>query len=200
LNRRSYNAIAKDWDAARTTLFPYEPPFLDRLTNSLLRGARILDLGCGTGRPVAEFLIRQGYAVTGVDQAEDLLALARERLPEGRWLQAKMEEFEPDEEYDGAVVWDSLFHIPRKHHEPILRSVLRSLRTGSKVMLTVGGSEHPPFTDTMYGQVFFYDSHAPEAALEILKSLGATVEHAEFINPPTSGRDKGRYGIVASVA
>jgi SAM-dependent methyltransferase len=190
LNRRSYNAIAKDWDAARTTLFPYELPFLDRLTNSLLRGARILDLGCGTGRPVAAFLIRQGYAVTGVDQAEDLLALARERLPEGRWLQAKMEEFEPDEKYDGAVVWDSLFHIPRKHHEPILRNVLRSLRTGSKIMLTVGGSEHPPFTDTMYGQVFFYDSHAPEAAMEILKSLGATVEHAEFINPPTSGRDE----------
>ena len=200
MNRRSYNAIAKDWDAARSTLFPYEPPFLERLTNSLPRGARLLDLGCGTGRPVAEFLIRQGYAVTGVDQAEDLLALARERLPEGRWLQAEMEKFEPDEEYDGAVVWDSLFHIPRKHHEPILRNVLRSLRTGSKVILTVGGSEHPPFTDTMYGQVFFYDSHAPAAALEILKSLGATVEHAEFINPPTSSRDKGRYGIVASVA
>ncbi len=52
----------------------------------------------------------------------------------------------------------------------------------------------------MYGQPFFYDSHRPEAVVAILKSLGATIEHTEFINPPTTGRDKGRYGIVASVA
>lgn len=200
LNRRSYNAIASNWDAARSSLFPYEHPFLERLTEGLLRPARILDLGCGTGRPVAEFLVRQGFDVTGVDQAEELLALARKRLPEGRWLRAQMETFEPDEEYDGAVVWDSLFHIPREHHEPILRSVLRSMRKGSRLILTVGGSDHPPFTDTMYGQPFFYDSHPPEAVLRILNSLGATVEYGEFINPPTSGRDKGRYGIVASVA
>ncbi len=67
-------------------------------------------------------------------------------------------------------------------------------------MLTVGGSNHPPFTDTMFGQSFFYDSHSPVAILKVLESLRFTVEHAEFINPPTGGRDKGRYGIVASVA
>lgn len=199
MNRRSYNAIAKDWDAARSSLFPHEIPFLEHLTSNLVRPARVLDLGCGTGRPIAEFLLRQGYSVTGVDQAEDLLALARERLPQGRWVHAQLETFAPDEEYDGAVIWDSLFHIPREHHEPILRTTLRSLRKGSRAILTVGGSEHPPFTDTMYGQTFFYDSHAPADVLAVLKSLGATVEHAEYINPPTSGRDKGRYGIVASV-
>lgn len=200
MNRRSYNAIAKDWDAARSSLFAYEMPFLERLTKVLPCPARILDLGCGTGRPIAEFLLRQGYSVTGVDQAEELLAIARNRLPEGRWLQAEMETFKPDEEYDGAVVWDSMFHIPREHHEPILQRVLGNMRRGSRLILTVGGSDHPPFTDTMYGQSFFYDSHTPEAAVAILRALGAVIEHTEFINPPTSGRDKGRYGIVASVA
>lgn len=200
MNRHSYNAIAKDWDAARSSLLPYERPFLERLMNNLARPAKVLDLGCGTGRPMAEILLRQGHSVTGVDQAEDLLLLARERLPEGRWLQAELETFLPDEDYDGAVIWDALFHIPREHHESILRSVLRSLQKGSKLILTVGGSEHPPFTDTMYGQTFFYDSHAPGTVLDILRSLGTIVEHAAYINLPTSGRDKGRYGIVASVS
>ena len=199
MNRHSYNAIAKDWDQARSALLPSERRFLDRLTGRLHRSSKILDLGCGTGRPIAESLLRQGLSVTGVDQAENLLALARERLPRGRWLHAQMETFEPDENYDGAVVWDSLFHVPREHHAPILRRVLASLLPGSKMILTVGGSAHPPFTDTMYGESFFYDSHSPEAISEVLNSLGATIDHAEFINPPTGGRDKGRYAIVASV-
>jgi hypothetical protein len=33
-----------------------------------------------------------------------------------------------------------------------------------------------------------------------MKSLGANIEISEFINPPTSGRDKGRLGILARVA
>lgn len=200
MNRRSYNAIVKDWDAVRTALFRHEPAFLDRLVSDMQPSAKVLDLGCGTGRPVAEFLLQQGFSVTGVDQAEDLLALARQRLPEGRWLHAQMESFEPDEDYDGAVIWDSLFHVPREHQEPILRRVVRRLRSGARLMLSVGGSDHPPFTDTMYGQPFFYDSHTPEAVVSILNTLGTVIEHAEFINPPTGGRDKKRYGIVARVA
>jgi hypothetical protein len=35
MNRNSYNAIAKDWDAARSSLLPYERPFLERLLNML---------------------------------------------------------------------------------------------------------------------------------------------------------------------
>ncbi len=199
LNRRSYNTIAHAWDAARTQLLPCELPFLEMLTSSLPLPARLLDLGCGTGRPIAEFLLEKGLAVTGVDQADDLLALARQRFPAGRWLQADMESFEPDEEFDGAVVWDSLFHVERVHHEPILGRVLSSMKRGSKLLVTVGGSDHPPFTDTMYGQTFFYDSHPPIVITEILESLGATIEFATFINKPTCGRDKGRYGIVARV-
>lgn len=198
MNRTSYNAIAKDWDAARSGLFRHELPFLKRLTVNLCPPAKFLDLGCGTGRPIAEFLLKQGFSVTGVDQAESLLAFAKRRLPEGRWLHTQIELFKPDENYDGAVIWDSLFHIPREHHEPILQKIVRSLLPGARLMLTVGGSDNPPFTDTMYGQSFFYDSHTPEVVVSILKSLGTTIEHAEYINLPTGGRDKGRYGIVAS--
>lgn len=200
MNRQSYNAIAGEWDAARSQLFSYEPTFLDHLLINMRPGSRILDLGCGSGRPIAEFLLQRGFLVTGVDQAEALLSLARQRLPEGRWLQAEMEAFEPDEIYDAAIIWDSLFHIPREHHEPILRKTVRSLRPGGRLMLTAGGSDHPAFTDTMYGHTFFYDSLTPEKTVSVLQELGTRVEYAAFINLPTTGRDKGRYGIVASVA
>ncbi len=37
MNQHSYNAIANDWDAARSSLLPYERPFLERLMNNLSR-------------------------------------------------------------------------------------------------------------------------------------------------------------------
>lgn len=64
-------------------------------------------------------------------------------------------------------------------------------------MLTVGGFGHPAFTDTMFGETFFYDSFPPDKVLSMLAELGFKPLIAEFMNEPTSGRDKGRYAIVA---
>jgi len=49
----------------------------------------------------------------------------------------------------------------------------------------------------MLGNRFFYDSHPPEVALELLLSLGPEAMIAEFMTLPTDGRDKGRFAIVS---
>ncbi len=196
MNRHSYNQIATAWDEARGTFGP-ERKYFDTFLEGIPPPASFLDLGCGTGRPIAEHLLGLGHRVTAVDQADQLLALARERFPSGRWIEARLEEFEPMEMYAGVICWDALFHLPRKTHEAILARVAACLNPGGRLVLSVGGSEHPAFTDTMFGETFFYDSHPPEWVVEILGSLGFEMLVAEFLNPPTSGRDKGRFAIVA---
>ena len=66
-------------------------------------------------------------------------------------------------------------------------------------MMTCGGSASsvPAFTDTMYGQEFFYDSHSPDQVLRMLATLGFKSVLSGFTNLPTGGRDKGRYALVA---
>lgn len=59
-----------------------EARFVDVL---LPRGGRVLDAGCGTGR-VAEALRRAGHEAVGVDRDAGLVAVARHRYPEGRYL------------------------------------------------------------------------------------------------------------------
>lgn len=59
-----------------------EARFVDVL---LPRGARVLDAGCGTGR-VADGLRRRGHGAVGVDRDGGLVAIARYRYPEGRYL------------------------------------------------------------------------------------------------------------------
>lgn len=198
LNRRSYDAIARQWDAARSRLSAPELRFVEGLVRDLASGARILDLGCGSGRPMAEHLLAAGFAVTGVDQSAALLALARARLPQGEWIESSLESYRPQRVFAAAVAWDSLFHIPRHEHLPIFRTVRSSLASAGRFMLTVGGSAHPPFTDVMFGQPFYYDSHPPERALALLQEAGFTLNSSEYLDLPTAGRDKGRFAILAS--
>jgi SAM-dependent methyltransferase len=197
VNRASYNRIAPAWDGARNT-FGRERKYFDAFLDGIPAPASFLDLGCGTGRPIAEHILSLGHRVTGVDQAEGLLALARERFPQGRWIEARLEEYEPTERYAGVICWDALFHIPREAHEGILARAAGCLDSGGRLVLSVGGSEHPAFTDTMFGETFFYDSHPPERVLKILNALGFEPLVAEFMDLPTSGRDKGRFAIVAA--
>lgn len=203
MNREAYNAIAPRWDQARRDFYGREQTYLDTLLDGLPPGATVLDAGCGTGRPLAEYVIARGLNVVGYDQSEGMLALARQRFPAQTWLHAALENCdfnggtaEQGARYAAAICWDALFHIERRHHETILRRIRDRLQPGGRLMLTCGGSEHPAFTDTMFGETFFYDSHTPAQTLVLLERLGFRPLIAEFMNEPTGGRDKGRYAVV----
>jgi SAM-dependent methyltransferase len=200
MNRDSYNKIAPKWSSARAGFFGREREYLDVVLGTTAESATVLDLGCGSGRPMAEYVVSRGRHVIGVDQSEALLDLAKASLPGQRWILASIERHEISAGYQCAIIWDSLFHIPRAEHESILGKVVGGLPAGGRLMVTVGGSAHPPFTDVMFGQPFYYDSHTPSETEGILKSLGCRLLLAEFMNMPDGGRDKGRYAIVAEKA
>jgi cyclopropane fatty-acyl-phospholipid synthase-like methyltransferase len=196
-NRESYDAVAEQWDRARVQLSGAEERLFAMLLEHLRPDDEVLDLGCGTGRPVAERILRDGFRVVGIDQSERMLALARQRFPAATWIAAAIETFVPQRRFAAAVAWDSLFHVPREHHLQIFGRVRDALRRDGCFALTVGGSEHPPFTDTMFGESFFYDSYPPDRAIALLEQSGFSVIDSEFLNLPTGGRDKGRFAILA---
>lgn len=71
----------------------------------------MLDLACGTGGFTEQFL-NSGIDVIGVDASEDMLNIARERLPQCLLLNQKAEELDLFGTVDGAVcLMDSLNHI-----------------------------------------------------------------------------------------
>jgi 2-polyprenyl-3-methyl-5-hydroxy-6-metoxy-1,4-benzoquinol methylase len=196
LNRASYNAVAAEWDAARSVLQTREKPFLDALLDGVDPPGEVLDLGCGTGRPIAAEVLARGHQVTGVDQAEALLAIARSRCPSATWIQSAIESFVAPGVFHAIVCWDALFHIDRSLHPGLFERMAGMLVPGGRLMLTAGGSEHPAFTDTMFGRRFFYDSHPPAAVEAMLGAAGFQPVLAAYLDRPTGGRDKGRYALV----
>jgi TfoX/Sxy family transcriptional regulator of competence genes/protein-L-isoaspartate O-methyltransferase len=204
LNRLSYDTIATQWDAARQTLSAPEQRLLKRFSAKLSVGGRVLDLGCGSGQPIAAHLLGQGLQVTGIDQSVALLEIAKQRFPNGDWRHHAIEKYVPKQTFDGIVAWDSLFHLPRALHARVLGRLRRALARGGPLLLTLGGSAHPAFTDTMWNQPFFYDAFPPEQAEELLRTTGFEIELNEFLDQPdlddagqARGRDKGRIVILA---
>ncbi len=196
MNRDSYNAIAQDWDLARQALGSLEAECLGMLLRDLPVGSQVLELGCGSGHPLGSAIVSAGFRLTGVDQAANMLDLARKRLPEARWIESRIEDFCPDGETAAIVCWDALFHIPRDQHEGLLQRWFQSLRTNGRLMLSFGGSDHPAFVDEMFGNPFFYDSWPPETMLSLLRRIGFELLLGEYSSHPDGGRDKGRYVAV----
>jgi SAM-dependent methyltransferase len=87
-------------------------PVLDQLLLSELpAGARVLDVGCGTGQ-LAQALAARGYAVTGLDGSEEMLRFARENAPEAEFILGDARDFSVPPVYHAALsTYDSLNHL-----------------------------------------------------------------------------------------
>lgn len=191
-----YDRIADRWVQFRPPLRTEEAGLIDRLLAGLSAGAAVLDLGCGTGRPIAELLVARGCRVTGVDHSAAMLAKARAFVPGARLRQAELDA-PLGETFAAAVCWDAIFHLARARHAAVFAEVARCLPPGGGFLFTTGGSANAPFTDTMFGQEFDYDAPAPAESVALVQAAGFRVREEVMLDPPRGGREKGRLAILA---
>lgn len=71
--------------------------------------ARLLDLGCGNGAPIAAYFIEQGYRVTGVDSAQAMIARCRQRFPQQEWRKMDMRQLDLPAKFDGLLAGTASF-------------------------------------------------------------------------------------------
>ncbi len=92
-----------------------------------LRGARVLDIGCGTGRLARALAERASARVWGVDPSARMLDQARAKLPASVGLKHGRAERLPfrDGWFDAAVAWLVVHLVDRSLAFPEARRVLR---------------------------------------------------------------------------
>ena len=187
-----YDKIAARFAAARKPWL--EQRYLPALIDGLAPGERVLDLGCGAGRPIADRLLAARMRVVGVDSSFEMLRLARGNVPGAFLVLADMTQVELAPATFGAVVaWDSLFHVDRRHHRGMYANFVRWLRPGGRVLFTSGGSGDEGFTSSMFGEEFFYSGYPPSEVASYLRAAGLTVLTQELDEP----RDKGHVSFLA---
>lgn len=105
------------------------------LLNHLSKGARLLDLACGTGH-ITRYLVERGYQVTGLDGSQEMLRYARENAPEAELLLEDARHFSLPPIYQGALsTFDSLNHIlDPEGLEAAFRNVYGALLPGGRFL------------------------------------------------------------------
>jgi len=100
-----------------------------------LRGATVLDLGCGPGDLAAELSVR-GARVIGFDLNEELLAAARARRIPGAEFRAADLRALPELATPADGIWSSFAAAYSVDLAPVLDGWLRALRPGGWIALT----------------------------------------------------------------
>lgn len=137
-----YDRRAADWiDDRGAVLKQADRIWLDRFMAALEPGDVVLDLGCGSGRPMAAALLDRGFHVTGVDSSARLVAHAAADLPTGRFIQADMRTLILDQTFAGILAWHSLFHLSPEDQRLALPRLLAHAAPRATVMFSSGLSE-----------------------------------------------------------
>jgi 2-polyprenyl-3-methyl-5-hydroxy-6-metoxy-1,4-benzoquinol methylase len=165
-----YQRHAQAFDQARRNAFA-ERAWFDRFMAGTARGDAILDLGCGSGEPVARYLIDHGHQLTGVDAAENMIALARIRFARHHWVQGDMRSVQVDGQFAGVAAWDSLFHLPHDDQVAMIRRMAGWLAPGGKQLFN-SGPERGVAIGTQFGEPLYHASLAPEEYRALFAELG----------------------------
>ncbi|MCA1593933.1 MAG: methyltransferase domain-containing protein [Acidobacteria bacterium] len=142
---------------------------------ALPAGARLLDVGCGSGW-LGEYFARLGYDVTGIDISDDLIEMASERVARVPYdvdhetpLRCRFETHDIEsaplpEKFDAVICYDSLHHFVDE------RAVFRHF----SAMLEVGGL------------LFILEGHKPPAGSATEEELTDVMRLYETLESPYS--------------
>ncbi len=161
-------AVAYDTKRSRAL---FEARWLARFSACLPARARVLDLGCGAGEPIARWFIAEGFRVTGIDFAEPMLDLARARWPDGDWRHVDMKRLELGETFDGIIAWNSFFHLRPDEQRMCIGRMAKHLEPGGSVLLTVG-HKAGEVSGTVGGEPVYHASLSPAEYAIFLEQNG----------------------------
>ena len=161
-----------DWYAAHAATFATAADTVDltalhtAFVARLPAGARVLDVGCGSGRDSRAF-VAMGCRVTALEPCEALARIAESSLgfPVRR---ARVEELDERGVYDGVWACASLLHVPVASTPEVLSRLARALAPGGVLYVSYkrGSGER------VEGGRFFHD--------ETMASLGLRLGAAGF--------------------
>ena len=172
----------------------YETVVLDRLPE----GARVLDLGCGSGVPTTRRLARR-FEVTGIDISEKQVELARLNVPKATFIQADMADLDfPAESFDGVTAYYSIIHLPRDEQGPVLGRIATWLRPGGLFVCSLGPhSNEVDYDRSWMGAPMFWSGFDSATNRKLVEESGFRIVRAREETTTTNHETETFLWIIA---
>ncbi len=170
----TYERVADRWFGQRPRIL-FERPWLERFLAALPRAeGGVLDLGCGTGLPIAAHLGASGCDVTGVDGAAAMIAILAREVPEATGIVSDMRTLALGRRFDGILAWDSFFHLAPADQHAMFGVFAAHAAPGAALMFTSGPAAGEAWGHAG-GEEVYHASLAPEEYRRCLAGAGFDV-------------------------
>ena len=162
MNREDKNVFkvydeVSEWFNENRSKHLIELKYLQELLSHLPEKSEILDLGCGTGKPIMEYFLSQNYRVIGVDASWKMLEIAKSNFPNNEFYLMDMRSLKIERKFDAIIAWHSFFHLPVDDQEKLIPK-LSNLLNPNGLFLFTSGPENGISWGKINGQDLFHAS------------------------------------------
>jgi SAM-dependent methyltransferase len=169
-----YERHAREYDRDRGHSLGVERAWLDRFLLDVPAGGTVLDLGCGTGTPIASYLLHCGFNVVGVDASPTMIQMCRARFPEQEWVLQDMRALGLGRRFDAILAWDSFFHLGAEEQRAMFPRFAAHALPGAPLLFTSGPREGEAI-GSYRGESLYHASLSPAEYRQLLLANGYAV-------------------------
>jgi SAM-dependent methyltransferase len=181
LVKYGWNEYAKRVTSDRQIFEEYD--YLLTFIKDLTPGAKILDVGCGSGIPITKYLIEKGFAVTGIDISEEQVKKAKIRLPSGVFAQMNLEDIDfPENSFQAIICLHTIYHTPKVTHLSTLKKFFKILKPDGTLMITLGCEDWEGIRE-LYEEIKMFWSHFnKEDNIQMIIESGFSIIYKNIYN------------------
>lgn len=133
-----FDRHAKNWDAELIRNDEVINTILDN--GGIKSGVKVLDVACGTGVLIPDYLARNVAFVTAIDISPEMIAIAKRKFTQDNvyFICGDVEVAKLDSDYDCCMVYNAFPHFPEP--EELIRVLASKLRQGGRLSIAHGMS------------------------------------------------------------
>lgn len=133
-----FDRCAPSWDAELIRNDAVINIILDN--GGIKKGVKVLDVACGTGVLIPDYLEREVSSVTGIDISPEMIARARDKFKHGNvsFVCGDVETAELPSDFDCCMVYNAFPHFPEP--ERLIAVLAAHLKVGGRLSVAHGMS------------------------------------------------------------
>jgi cyclopropane fatty-acyl-phospholipid synthase-like methyltransferase len=171
---------------------------LKELLEKIPPKSKILDAGCGFGKPVAKFLSQQEYEVTGIDISKELIKQARKNAQKAEFKIMSMYELKfPVRTFDAIVSFFAILHLEKSKISKVFKDFYKILKDDGYLLFSVNKGKEEGYFE-FFGKKVFFSAYMKKEIKEILRKTGFKIiwQRDFFFETPEGSKEHQLYYFV----